>query len=378
MSVAATGYGRAPTLPDVTIGGNSVANDGNGWLPAINPAILNTPYTEVAPWSNTGAEIAASGFGLGLGFRPFLKGGSDTPADPAVPLEGVDYNLTLARFSTVYSAAYVAGAASMVYQGLAVANGGAFPADVDTTAENILLTTSAFAPVTGILNNNGFLNANTAMNQAISGGTLFQAPLQFTGIQSNQPTSATTVNQDLSLTLNVANGAAPYTLSVDWGDGAGPQITNNWTPGTVTTLAGGYGTLGHKAVTITVTDSNNATITGYVDVFVINPLTATILVTDQGGKEVALNSLKLATTYVFEVKAQNVYTGLGDDDNNPATPDVPNVTTFSWDFDGNGSSDATGTAPSFAFTSPGTYTLKLTSQETLRPDQTFSVQVTVN
>jgi hypothetical protein len=417
VSVAATGFGRYPLLPDQEVNPGpppvTIPDTGNGWFPNIvfNPgptqtrSALSTFYASVAPYSNYNATIAAMGYGVPQIFHPYFTdpantGDGTSAASPLLFDQGAHYGggnfmnpFDGTDFGSHFSAAYVAGAASMVYQALAVANGGTFPADVDTVALDTLVNNGDFAPLARIddtftetagANPGGLLNANKAMNQAISGGTLYSDPMAFTLVQLDEPLTAITVSSPtvpnpVQLTVNIINGTGPFDISVDWGDGNGPQVTTGWVPGTLVSLAGGYTTLGPKALTVIVTDSNSQTITASAELFVINPLTASILVTDQAGTQVALTSLQLATTYVFEVRANNLYTGTYDDDANPATPEVPNTTTYEWDFDSSGGApDATGTAPNFAYPTPGAKTITLTVREDFRPDQVFTINVTVS
>jgi hypothetical protein len=400
--VAATGFGRPPALPDEDFGNGPIPDVGNGWYPQVifDPgtgpvqSIFNTVFASVAPFSNYNTTIAAMGYGIPQTFHPYLLDagnvGDGSSGNPYTLAQGVHYgggifSTDVTDFGTQYSTAYIAGAASMVYQALAAANGGTFPTDVDTVALNTLLATADFGNLDRIDQTftanagacaGGYLNANKAVNQAISGGTLFSNPMGFTGITINQPLNAVTIKTDVQLTANVANGTGPFSISVDWGDGTGPHVTNNWVPGTVITLTGGYKTLGHKSLNVQVTDSKNQTITGSGQLFVINPLTGSVTVTDQSGNQVALSALTLATPYIFEMHAANLYTGTFDDDNNPATPEIPNTTTFEWDF-GDGTAKATGTSPSHSYTSPGTKTVTVTAKEDFRPDQVITVQVTV-
>jgi hypothetical protein len=407
VSVAATGFVRYPLLGDVTTGGNpaTVPNIGQGWEPRFGmpygaatattvDSIFDTPYFAVAPYSNYNATLGACGFAVYYQFTDvFNNGGTGTQADPFITVNGYSYypgvlaGIAQERFSSVHSTAYIAGTASMVYQALAAANGGTFPADVDTTTLSILEGQSDNAPIdrvdkmkavtpNALSSGAGVLNANKALMQAISGGTLFSDPMGFTQVQLNQPLTAITVGTDVQLTANVVNGSGPFSISVDWGDGAGPQVTDPWVPGTIVTLTGGYDKLGPKALTVIVSDNTGQDITASAELYVINPLSGSITVFDQSGGQVALTSLDTLTNYVFEPRLTNLYTGTFDDDNNPATPEVPNTTTFDWDF-GDSTTHSTQNSPTHAYTSPGNYTVKLTVTEAFRPTQTITVNVTV-
>lgn len=408
VAVAAAGFGRNPVLPDVNVTGppaQTLPNIGNGWRPRfqydpdgaagpIEPvvSVFGTEYPSLAPYSNYNADLAACGYAVYYQFDSvFFESGAGTAGDPIIPSNGYSYyqNVLSERFNTAHATAYAAGAASMVYQALHAANGGAYPADVDSTALSILQDQSDFAPAgridpsfafqpDALASGAGLINVNKAMQQAFAGGSLFTNPMGFNGApQLNQPLTAVTVGTPVQLTANVVNGTGPYSITVDWGDGNGPQTTDPWVPGTIISLPGGFSTLGTKALSLSVSDSSNQTITASAQLFVINPLTASLTVTNQQGAQVALSSLSLATTYIFEVRASNLYTGTYDHDNNPGTAEILNTTTFEWDFDGNGTTDSTGTAPTHAFTAPGTYNLTLRAVEGFRPDQTFTIQVTV-
>ena len=139
------------------------------------------------------------------------------------------------------------------------------------------------------------------------------------------------------------------------------------------TLTGGYDTLGLKGLNITVTDSNDLSVNLGFAIHVINPLTASISISNADGVAVPLANLKDLTPYRFSANAANVYTGdLGG---------VPNTTTYSWDFNGDSVEDATGPNPSFQYPPVAgvqNYTITLTITEAVRPDTVVTADVTVS
>jgi hypothetical protein len=365
VSVACTGVNRIDTLGDVDFGNGPIPNDGFGWFPGWGDPLASV-FTDTAYFSNTGATIAGCGLGMGFGPRPFLIGGAGEP------LPGFNYNATLDRFGTNVAAAYVAGAASMVYQSLAEANGTP-PTDDDVLAE--LLSTVQYRGLTGVddpslpgPDDGGLLDAGLAVTSAISGGSLVTPlpSMELTTLTVSQPFAAVTRGTDFSFTANVINGTGPFTLTVNWGDNTPDQVENNWTTGTPVTYTGGWQDIGRFAVNITVEDSAGLTESFPFGVTVIDPLASTITIENATGGSVAPAALKAGTTYRFNANPSNVYTADG------------NVTTYSWDFNGDSTEDDTGPSPTFSFPGAGTYTVTLTITETLRSDTVRTVDVTVS
>ncbi|MDQ3023629.1 MAG: hypothetical protein M3R04_04465, partial [bacterium] len=205
VSVAASGLNRIGALGQVDFGGGPINNVGTGWFPRWGGA-LDTVFTEVAFFSNTGATIAGVGQGMGFGPRPFLIGGAGEV------LPGVNYSVTLERFGTNTAAAYVAGAASMVFQTLSEVNG-IPPTDDEVLAE--LLTSVQLRGMTGIddpllpgLDDGGLLDAGLAVTSAINGGNLVTPlpAMELTTITVSQPFAAVTRGTDFSFTANIING----------------------------------------------------------------------------------------------------------------------------------------------------------------------------
>jgi hypothetical protein len=376
LSVTGTGYNRIGSLPDVTIGGNPVENIGTGWTPTYN-APFDQTFTAVTNYCNTGADIAAMAWGFGFGPSPYFVQdgvGDGTQGNPYELDLSEQYNTnSVARFSTTYSAAYVAGAASIVFQGLSFANGTApTPAEVESS----LFDTVQFGGMAGILNNGGYLNANKAMADAISGGSLFQyePAMTFTGNLNtwfSQQRAAVNRGADLSVSPTIVNGTAPFMLTVDWSNGEEPVEVANWDSGDALTLTGGYDTLGSKTILITVKDANDQTVSIPPEVYVINPLSASISIENAAGATMT-TTLKKSTNYRFKSNVTNAFTGdIGG---------VPNTTTFNWWFSSDPASDpadATGPNPTFSFSAAGSYTVTLRVNEDVRPDSTFTLNVTV-
>jgi hypothetical protein len=199
----------------------------------------------------------------------------------------------------------------------------------------------------------------------------------------SQPLDAVTRGTDFDLTINVANGTAPFVATVVWDNGGSPPdvtTVDPWNNGDPISLTGGYDTLGFKALNITIEDSEGRLATARFVPHVINPLTVNITVEDNNG--IKFNPTggiyTLFTSQVknlrFRANAANIYTG--------SVNGTPNTTTFSWDFDGDGTEDETGPSPSTNFTTatPGSNTLTctLTVTEAVRPSQTFTVLIDVN
>ena len=378
LSVTGTGFNRIGSLPPLDFGEGDVDNVGTGWTPAYNEP-FNQMFTTVATYCNTGADIAAMGWGFGFGAHPYLiTGGTGAEGDPYQPSWDEAFSTgSIARFSTTYAAAYVAGAASIVFQALSFVDG---TPPTDEEVETILLDTVNFPGMAGILNSGGYLNANAAAMDAIAGGTLFsyEPGMAFTTSAAfsewfSQPRAAVTRGTDLSVSPTIVNGTAPFELTIDWGDGNGEQTPiASWNSGDAATLTGGYDALGSKFVDITVTDANNQTITLPLEVYVINPLTANITIQNAAGDNPPASSLAALTQYQFKANAGNVFTGdIGG---------TPNATTFNWWFNSDPASDpadATGPSPVFAFPSAGNFTVTLQVVEDARPDSTFTLPVTV-
>jgi hypothetical protein len=371
VSVAGVGFNKVSGLPDVDFGDGAIPNDAVGWTPAFT-APFDSAFNDIATYCNTGATIAASSYAVSFGAHPFLQTGAGTAGDPTVIFPGDTFTLQVANFGSAQAAAYVAGAASVVFQALSSANGTP-PTDDEVLAE--LLNTAQFVPMAGLQGNSGLLNAGAAAFSGIQGGglqTVLPAlQIQFPIILS-QPQAAVTRATDFSATINVVNGTAPFTLEVDWGNGDGPQTVDPWTNGDPVTLTGGYDTLGLKPVNITITDSNDLEVTAAFQLMVINPLGMGITITDVAGNFLGGNPVPLTanTQYRFNANPTNVYTGdIGG---------TPNDMTISWDFTTDGTDDATGVSPVFSYTGTGSQTITVTVTETVRPDTQWTINVNVS
>ncbi|MCC7479645.1 hypothetical protein IT575_14480 [bacterium] len=392
VSVTATGVNRVSTgeLGTVDIdpagpGPEDLPNIGTGYLPLFGDPVSES-IREIAAYNNTGATIAGVGYGIGFGFSPFLVSGAGTIADPVVGIPAEEYRTLISNFGTTAAAAYVAGAASQVFQILSNVNGTP-PTDDEVLAE--LLNTVQFAGMVGVAGSGpgtgGLLNAGAAATSAINGGNLntILPAMAITNLQVSQPFAAVTRGTDFDVTVNVSNGTAPFTTVVDWDNGGDPpNITtvDPWTNGDPVSLAGGYDTLGFKIVNVEVTDADGRIANASFQIHVINPLSASITIEDTNAAvlQPAAGVYNLVTSatanYRFRANAANVYTG--------DVGGTPNTTTFSWDFNGDSVEDATGPSPAtnFATATPGTNTITctLTVSEAVRPDQTFTVTINVD
>ncbi len=392
VSVTATGVNRVTTdeLGTVDIdpagpGPEDLPNIGTGYLPLFGAPVAEG-IREIAGYNNTGATIAGVGYGIGFGFSPFLVSGAGTVGDPVVGIPAEEYRTIIGNFGTTAAAAYVAGAASQVFQILSNVNGTP-PTDDEVLAE--LLNTVQFAGMVGVAGSGpgtgGLLNAGAAATSAINGGNLntILPAMAITSLQVSQPFAAVTRGTDFDVTVNVSNGTAPFTAVVDWDNGGDPpNITtvDPWNNGDPISLAGGFDTLGFKIVNVEVTDADGRIANASFQIHVINPLSASITIEDVSGSAInptagVYNLVTSATAnYRFRANAANVYTG--------DVGGTPNTTTFSWDFDGDGNEDATGPSPAtnFATATPGTNTITctLTVSEAVRPDQTFTVTINVD
>jgi hypothetical protein len=257
-----------------------------------------------------------------------------------------------------------------VFQALSNVNG--TPPSDDEVQLELMAAAGAAIPGTSTA---GILNAGFAMTSAINGGNLitvippigFTAPGGDTRNWLSQISNGVTVGTDLSINPTVVNGTAPFQLTVDWGDGSAPTVVPNWNSGDAVTKVGGYAELGVYAIGVTVEDADNLTAATVVaPVLVINPLSATITIENATGANVPASALKKGTTYRFNANPANPFTGAG------------NVTTFSWDFNGDNLPDENGPTPTFTFPSAGAFTITLTVEETFRPKTTRTLDVTVS
>lgn len=381
-SVTGTGFNRVGALPDVNVDGDDVPNVGRGWTPRITgPEPFDAPFLDVTSYFNTGADIAAVGFGIGFSYHPFFFTG-----DPAEIIMGESYSFTIARFTSDSVAAYVAGAASMVYQTLSFVNGTP-PTDDEVLAE--LFNTVLYSPMTGVNNpllpgpdDGGLLNAGEAITSAINGGSLntILPALAFSQVVLSHPLGAVTRGEDVQATPTIANGTAPFVLEIDWGDGGGPQVVDPWVNGEVVELTGGYGTLGLKGINLSVSDDDGRTAIVSFEIHVINPLGGGVSITDVNGAAVVPTSMNAAENYRWHANLTNVYTG-------DIGGGTPNTTTLNWYFtnapadpmaDPLPAADSNDTSPVFAFPSPGDFTVTLIVEEDFRPRSVFTLNASVS
>lgn len=374
VSVTGTGYFRAPTdLADQ----DGVPNGANGWDFNFYVDAFADPFHEVARYNNTGADMAAISWGIGFGQHPiWYAGGDGTEGDPLTPIPGPKYEtFSLDAWGTVYCAAYVAGAASQVFQTLSFVNG-IPPTDDEVLAE---LTSTVQLPNLAGTDGGGLLNAGWAMTSAINGGSLqtILPAMQFSSVILSQPLAAVTRGTDLSFTATVNDGTGPFSFEIDWGNGDPPVTVDPWTNGDPVTLSGGYDALGLKGINLTVTDTDGKEASVGFEIHVINPLAVNITISDEFGVGVPLLGLQAGTQYRFKANATNVYTG--------AIEGVPNTTTFNWYFQGLDpipfpypAADETGPSPVFAFPTPGSYDLILIVSEDVRPHSIFSITLSVS
>jgi len=380
VAVACTGpnkINRPDQLPDIDFdppgpGEEDVENFGTGWDPGFFSEPFHNSYAEVANYSNTGADIAAMGFGIGFSIHPrLISTGDGSQGDPYVYIPGEPYRTNnIARFTTIHAASYVAGAASQVFQTLSEING---TPPTDDEVLNELLSTVDFPGMTGLVGTGGYLNAGAAIRSAVNGGNLqtIIPALAIDYVQLSQPLPAVTRGTDVSATTHILNGTAPYELTVDWGNGEDPDVYSNWNSGDPVELSGGYETLGLEGINITVTDADDQEVNIGFAIYVINPIAVGITIEDASGTAVNPAALMAGTAYRFRANATNVFTGdIGG---------TSNTTTFSWDFNDDGTEDATGPSPSYTYPSPlPNATVRLTVIEDVRPGTEATIDVNVS
>lgn len=367
IAVCATGADRVGDLGQVTVDEVLYDNTGWGWWPNfVDP--FDHSYTEIAStYANTGGDIAAMGFGLGWRFDPVFRIGDGTEGDPyQYAFFGYNYTSSFNRFSSVYSAAYVAGAASIVHQALHEANN-VEPTDDEVWA--VLTNVWNFAPMTGLLNNGGYLNAGAAAMNAIEGGSLYTPAMYLDGVVVSQLPNYVEIETDFEMTPTVQLGTDPFTIRVNWDNGE-DELEQPWDNGTPVTLTDGWDTLGLKGINIEIEDADGQLVTFDLQIHVVGRLGAGITINDVNGTLVLPSTLAAGLNYRFNANPTNLYTGEIDGE--------PNVTTFSWDFDGDGTEDATGTSPAYGYPAAGDYTLELLVTETVRPSILFTMDVNVS
>lgn len=364
IAVCGTGINRQGDLGQFTAGSDTYNNLGIGWAPTFGDPFEFT-YREIPDYCNTGGDIAAMAYGIGAGYHPFLVAG-----DPSERIPGYTYNITYNSFGSIYAAAYVTGAASIVHQALHEANN-AEPTDDDVWAalSNDGVDLWQFAPLTGLAGGGGFLDAGASAWHAFSGGTLYQRGMSWQTIEWSQPLGAVTRGTDFEITPTVNLGNAPFILTVDWDNGLGEVVVDPWVNGDPVTLTGGWDTLGLKGVNMTVEDADGQLDTFALELHVINPLSAGITITNIAGSIIQPTNLGAGVSNRWNANLTNVYEG--------EIGGVQNVMSFDWDF-GDGLGTSTSENPSYGFPTADSYTVTLTVSETARPDSVFTLDVTVN
>jgi hypothetical protein len=372
LSVSGTGFEQIDMDQDPTplpgYANSILANIGDAW-------------NETASYSYTGGDMAAVGWAVTWAGNFFNAG---INVNTSVNASG---NVDIA-----YAAAYVAGAASIVYQGLVNAAGGVPPADIDTLVEDILINESLLLPAgerflsagaaASVANNGGWdqvINSLDITNYALSGAVFNGAGNAFLE-----------VGQATDLTASMTSNGGNYEIVVAWGDGTtypadwqdgDPYLA--YTPGDP--IAHTYAVAGDYRCTILAHETVNDTYDEVsFAVFVYNSLNANLQVMNaQGG---VVTTLPIADTYQMSSNA----------DYNPITG---NVVTFDWDFNwdevnANFAADVTNAEnPLFSYDTPpggysgpvhyldlgpGTYTIGLRVTQTRRPTLYFTLAVTVS
>ncbi|MCB1218576.1 hypothetical protein KDL44_14420 [bacterium] len=381
ISVAATGGNRIGNLGGIDVDNDNNPDFNNLGIGYATPwgAPFDQTFGEVAIWSNTGADIAACGMGIGYGYHPYLTGVGD------VRIAGYNYAFTTGRFDTAYAAAYVAGAAAISFQALTAANGGTEPSD-DDVLQAIMDNTNGIVDLLGLVDNpltpdpgdGGLLNASAAAN-AIAGGGV-SGPAMSVSIPAAQLVPATLLTT-YQLAPTVSGGTGPFDLSIDWGDGSAPVVVNNWANQDPVALTGGWDTLGLKTVIITVTEQGGEMRSGNrtVEIPVFNAITSNLTVMgpidpgDPGQGEklfTPAQPIQDAVTYTFSANIANVFNG--------SVNGTPNNPQFGWDFDGDNVIDKPGTTVEHAFISTGSFTVKFIVTQDVLPDFEVSRIVLVN
>lgn len=356
--------------------------------PTPAPGYVNTTYpnigdawNEIAEFSYTGGTMAAVGWGLSWWnnfFTYVIYGFMDT--DPSAT----------SVVDVTYAAAYVAGAASIAYQALVNANGGAAPADVDTIIENLLLDEALT-----ISGDESFLAAGSVAHVAANGG--YDKYIESINITTYSLSGAIfnafgnaflEVGQGTQLTAGMTSNGGDYEIVVGWGDGTIYPDTylddGNYAPYTpgdpldyTYTEAGSYELtiLAHEAVNDTYDEVS-------FWVFVYNPLSAHIEIANVLGG-VGTNLL-----------VDDAYQAASNVSYEPVTG---NTVTCDWDFNwdgvaGNFSVDIAdreeplfcygddpggGGAVHYLGIGPGDFTIGLRVTQTRRPTTYYQVDVTV-
>ncbi len=278
-------------------------------------ANVGDAWNEIAEFSYTGGTMAAVGWGTTWSTN-FFNIGINVDTSPGGP----------GNVDVAYAAAYVAGAASIAYQALVTANGGAAPADVDTVIENLLLDEALSLPGAG----EPFLAAGCVAQVAAVGG--YNKYIESVDISSHSLSGAVfnafgnaflEVGQETQLTAGMTSNGGDYEIVVGWGDGEvypdtylDDGLYAPYTPGTplphTYTVAGSYELtiLAHEAVNDTYDELS-------FWVFVYNPFSASIQIKNAEGG--TATELEVEATY--QVVSSASY-----------EPVTGNEVTLDWDF----------------------------------------------
>lgn len=373
LSVSGTGFEQIDMdqdpAPPPGYANSILANIGDAW-------------NETASYSYTGGDMAAVGWAVTWAGN-FYNAGINV--NTSVNASG---NVDIA-----YAAAYVAGAASIVYQGLVNAAGGTPPADIDTLVEDILINEALLLP-----GGERFLAAGSAASVANNGGwdqvinSLDITNYSMSGAVFNGAGNAfLEVGQATDLAASMTSNGGNYEIIVVWGDGdvypnqpAPPAdpLYQSYTPGDP--IPHTYSVAGDYRCTILAHETVNDTFDEIsFSVFVYNSLNATLAIKNVDGGTVT--ALVIDEVYqMFSNPAYNAVTG--------------NVVTFDWDFNWDGVNAnftvdvANRENPLFSYDTapggytgpinyldlgPGTYTIGLRVTQTRRPTTYYTVDVTV-
>ncbi|MCB1221688.1 MAG: hypothetical protein H7A35_02830 [Planctomycetales bacterium] len=367
FSVSSTGFKRVDIslLDPQDPGAGPIPNNGRAFRP-FSIAGFNESYFAVQACSNTNTDISAPGFGIGWAVHPYSGG----------TFPGHNYNLQFSQFGTAPAAAYVAGAAAMVYKSLSAANG--TPPSDDEVRQVLLdnVHDPALFDFTGV--SGGLLNISQAVNAVAGGGV--SGPAMGLSVPAGQLVPATLLTT-FQLAPAVTGGTGPFDLSIDWGNGDAPTVVNNWASNDPVALTGGWDTLGLKTVLITVSETTGdmRSANRTVEIPVYNAITSNLTVMgpidpqDPGQGEklfTPAQPIQDAVTYTFSANVANVFNG--------SVNGTPNNPQFGWDFDGDNVIDKPGTTVEHAFINTGSFNIKFIVTQDVLPDFEVTRTVLVN
>ena len=202
------------------------------------------------------------------------------------------------------------------------------------------------------------LELHTADNRAVNTTlTLQVGPVPALAATMTATPSSAGLGETVALTASATATGNVGSLSYAWDvDGNGSTDTTTATNSTTTT----YATIGTKAPKVTVTGSRGGNATATTNVTVTAPALTVGLATS--GTQTA----PAALTFTATVTA--------------ASGSVPSGLSYAWDFDGNGTTDFTGSGTSggHTYNAPGTYVVKVTVTAPDGRTATNTISVTVN